>query len=107
MMYKNWPTFDELRKMAEHSPERLEEFREREIERLITNAPKEIRRRLRGIQFQVNCQREIHKSPLGACVAISQMMRDSLAELNSALNHEVSTQAYSESSQNNVVPFAG
>lgn len=107
MIYKNWPSFDELKKMAEHSPEQLEEFRQQEIESLISNAPKDIRRRLRGIQFQINCQRQIHKTPLGACLAISRMMRDSLVELNSALNHDVSTQSYTESRQDNIVPFAG
>lgn len=86
-MYKTeWPSFDELKRWAEHSPERLEAFRSQEIEAIISSAPEHLQRRLRGLQFQVNCQRQLHKSPMGSCIAISKMMHQSLNRLQEALS---------------------
>ncbi|WP_185231497.1 DUF3135 domain-containing protein [Teredinibacter franksiae] len=82
------PNFDQLIRLAEHQPEALEAFRKREIEALIDSAPESYQRRLRGLQFQVDAQRQIHKTPMGACVAISKMMHDSLNQLNHYLNAE-------------------
>lgn len=83
---KNWPSVEELMRMAETDPEGLEKFRQREIESLIEDAPEKYQRRLRGLQFQVDCQRELASNPISSCIAISKMMRDSLLELNKALN---------------------
>lgn len=111
-MSKNWPSFDELKKLAERSPEKLEEFRMREVEAIISQAPERVRQRLRGLQFQVNCQIRLHKSPMGSCIAISKMMHDSLHKLNAALHGQAHSEHFpqAESSQglpSNVVPFAG
>ncbi len=108
MVSKEWPSFDELRRLAEQSPERLEAFRTKEIEALIARAPEHLKRRLRGLQFQVNCQRQIHKSPLGSCIAISKMMHDSIAKLQAVLNGsytQPSYDSYNERQQSNVIPF--
>lgn len=37
--------------------------------------------RLNGLQFQINMIRRKHKSPMGACIAISEMMMDKLYQL--------------------------
>lgn len=105
MVRKEWPSFDEMKHMAETSPERLEAFRVNEIEALIAQAPEEFRRRLHGLQFQVNCQRRLHKSPMGSCVAISRMMHESLLRLQSVLHGR--QVAAEDTYSNNVVPFAG
>lgn len=86
MFTSNWPSFDELKKIAQEDPEALERFRQQQVDAIIENAPAHIQRRLRGIQFQVNCRRRLHKSALGSCISISKMMQESLQELNQALN---------------------
>ena len=108
-MYDNWPSFDELLDIARKSPEQLEVIREQEVDNLIQNAPKEMRRRLKGIQFQVNCQRQLHKTSMGACVAISNMMHESLGKLNRVLNSYVEDSADSaeQHQRSNVVSFPG
>lgn len=88
-MTTRWPSFDELKQLAEHSPEKLEQLRSDEIERVIARAPETMKRRLRGLQFQIDCQRRLHKNPLASCIAISRMMRDSLQQLNAALQGDM------------------
>ncbi len=104
-MSTHWPTFDELMALAEKSPDKLEEYRLREISRIIDSAPERLRKRLHGLQFQINCQIELHSTPLGACMAISKMMHESLAKLNDALNgsHQRTPKNIE---RNNIVPFA-
>lgn len=108
-MYDNWPNFDELLDIARKSPEQLEVLRKQEVDNLIQNAPKEMRRRLKGIQFQVNCQRQLHESSMGACVAISNMMHESLGKLNRVLNSyaDDSANAGEHDHRSNVVSFPG
>lgn len=40
------------------------------------------RRRLTGLQFRIDMLRRRHKSPLGACIALSQMMMDEVHKLS-------------------------
>lgn len=105
-----WPSFDQLIKMAETHPEALEQFRQREVEALIDSAPDDIQRRLRGLQFQIDCQRRIHPTPIGACVAISRMMHESVARLHQVLNGTLHPQNESNERQDKatsgeVIPF--
>ncbi|WP_018277650.1 DUF3135 domain-containing protein [Teredinibacter turnerae] len=81
----DWPSFERLFHMAEHEPEALEAFRQQEVAAIIDSAPEEMQRRLRGLQFQIDCQRELHQTPVGVCMAISQMMHESLGKLQSAM----------------------
>lgn len=106
-MYRVWPNFEELKHLAKESPEQLDEFLSREVEALIDSAPEEIRARLRGLQFQVDSQRRIHKSPLGSCVAISKMMHESLSRLQSVLNDTLTSTTLERSKADNIIPFAG
>ena len=79
--------FDKLSKLFKTDPEKFEEFRKREIEKVIQSAPERTQKRLRGIQFQVDAKREIHKNaPYKACMEISNMMHDSFDELRNYLN---------------------
>jgi len=84
-MQSEWPAVDELIALAKESPAQLEAFRRSEVERLIASAPESIQRRLRGLQFQIDCKRRLHSSPMGACIELSQMMFDSVSQLNNAL----------------------
>lgn len=79
--------FDYLKELAVSNPTEFEKVRANEIEKLIQSANEDTQRRLRGIQFQVDAQRKIHKdSPMGACVAISKMMHQSFEGLRCELN---------------------
>ena len=79
------PDFDTLKDLAEHSPEKLEQILRANIAEIYANAPEKHIRRLRGLQFQIDAQRKLSKSPMESCVRISRMMHDSFSELNTAL----------------------
>lgn len=85
-MNRRHSRIDHLFELAKNDPEELERFRQREIEALIASAPAHLQRRLRGLQFQVDCKRRLHPTPMGACVAISQMMLLSMEKLHNALH---------------------
>jgi hypothetical protein len=87
----HFPNIDELIELARTNPEELERIRNREIETLITGAPEHLQGRLRGLQFQVDCQRKLHRNPMGACLAISQMMFASVHKLNDILTGDRGT----------------
>ena len=83
----DFPTFDELLKLAQENPEKLEAYRQEQVEKLISQAPEGSQRRLRGLQFQIDAQRQIHhESPMGSCMSISKMMQESFTELRTGLN---------------------
>jgi len=80
------PSFDDLMKMAQDNPEQLEELRQQLCDQVIASAPEVHRRRLRGLQFQIDMQRRRAKNPMAACMKISGMMHESFGELRDALN---------------------
>jgi hypothetical protein len=79
------PTFDTLRYLAEHDPERLEHLRQALTDLLISRSPEESRQRLRGLQFQVNARITLAPNPVAACIAVSSMMHDTLDMLQQVL----------------------
>lgn len=92
-MFEDWPSFEELMKIANEHPERLEAFRQRKVDEVINSAPDNMKRRLRGLQFQIDCQRQLQKTPMASCLTICSMMCDSLHKLNEALNGTHNTQS--------------
>ncbi len=102
-----WPDFEELRYLAENSPDKLENLRQRQVQAIIDRAPAAYRRRLRGLQFQIDCQRKLHSTPLGSCIAISKMMHESLQRLNAAFHGEDERALARVAPADNVIPFAG
>ncbi len=104
------PTHDQLAALAEKNPERLEELREIWVNEIIDSAPAELRRRLRGLQFQIDCKRKMHSNPMGACVEISKMMYDSLHKLNRIMNGKTDSNTHINTSDTATVlafPTAG
>jgi len=85
-MQSTLPEFDTLVALARKDPARLEALRVQLCEELIASAPEATQRRLRGLQFQIDAQRRLTKTPLQACQKISEMMHDSFAELRATLN---------------------
>ena len=76
------PAFDILLDMARNDPKGLENLRQDLVERIINGAPTELaQKRLRGVQFRVDMERERAKTPLSATIRISELMCQSLAEL--------------------------
>lgn len=82
------PGFDELKKLAEQDPDKLEALRQQWVEETISDAPEKFQRRLRGLQFQIDMEREKAKNPVSACVRVSKMMHDSLAKLYETITQE-------------------
>jgi len=80
------PDFDSLAKMAKQNPQEFEALREKLVEQAIASAKESNQRRLRGLQFQIDMTRQKAKTPLAACIQISSLMHDSLAELRDYLN---------------------
>jgi hypothetical protein len=82
--------FDYLSKLYKTDPVKFEELRAQEIEKVIQSASTQGQRRLRGLQFQIDAKRKIHKdSPIGASIAISKMMHESFESLRFHLNQAV------------------
>ena len=79
------PPIDDLIEMGKNDPEQLERLRLQLIEDLIKSSPEHTRRRLRGIQFQVDMEVQKHQSQMGRCIAISRMMHEQLLQLQQAL----------------------
>lgn len=84
-MSHEWPGIDYLMSLAKTNPDALEAFRKSEVEKLIQRAPESLQRRLRGLQFQIDCKRQLHRSSMGACLELSRMMQESIQALNNAL----------------------
>lgn len=80
------PDFDELVALAQSDPEALEKLRREKVEEIIESARNAgLKRRLRGLQFKIDTKVRLSRTPLAACIALSQMMQESLNELRAAL----------------------
>ncbi len=106
-MQTEWPNVEQLIALAKTNPEALEQLRHQEIEKLIARAPEDLRRRLRGLQFQIDVKRRLHKSAMGACIELSKMMFDSVHELNDALQglHQNSTAGINKQRTAAIIPI--
>ena len=81
------PEFDKLKDLVEHSPEEVERILRANIEKIFENASEDQVRRLKGLQFKIDAQRQLAKNPVDSCLRVSRMMHDSFSELNTALNN--------------------
>lgn len=68
--------FDIWAHLAKNDPQAFEAKRLSMIEELIDQAPPALRQRLRGLQWRIDMERERCKTPLQACIRISNMMWD-------------------------------
>ncbi len=85
-MKQKLPAFDVLVDMARNDPQRLEKLRRILTEHVIAGATTEQKRkRLEGLQFRVDLERERARSPLAATIKISEMMCHSLADLHRSM----------------------
>jgi Protein of unknown function (DUF3135) len=70
--------FDRWTSLAVHDHEAFERLREEAIDDLIESAPADMRQRLRGLQWQIDHVRGKSKTPMAACIRLSNMMWDRL-----------------------------
>lgn len=73
--------FDEWMMLAKNDPEKFEEERRKRIELFFNNVPEERLQRLKGLQWQIDQTRKLAGSPMASCIAISNMMWDSVNRL--------------------------
>lgn len=96
------PDFNELLALYEANPQALEQLRKTLVNDLIDRAAPNTQARLRGLQFQIDAQRQLSSNPLGACVRMSKMMNQSFSQLVQKLNRPL---AASTSPSAKVLPF--
>jgi hypothetical protein len=70
--------FDQWSSLATLDPEAFEARRHELIEDLIRSAPLHRQPRLRGLQWRLDRIREHSRTPLAACIRISEMMWEAL-----------------------------
>jgi len=80
------PNPEELRKMAEEEPEKLDELQALLNRQIIESAPEHMRPRLEGLLFQIEGECRRHSNPLARTIALNKLMMASLMELNDILN---------------------
>ncbi len=73
--------FDHWSEIARTSPKTFEAMRTKIIRNCIDNAPQEQQKRMRGLQWQIDCLRTQSRNPLSACLKISRMMWETLRKL--------------------------
>lgn len=74
--------FKEWSELAQSDPDRFEARRNRVINEAIRRVPADRQRMLRGLQWRVDRVRELKRTPLAACIAISNMMWDTFSDLH-------------------------
>jgi len=70
--------FDEMLALAKTDPDTFEAKREAYIESFLTSIPKDKQGRLRGLQWQIDQKRQLARTPMASCIAISNLMWNSL-----------------------------
>lgn len=101
------PNFEKLREMAEKSPAELDKLQQTLTEKVITGAPEDIQHRLRGLQFRVEMEKSLSKTPLARCLKLSQMMHESFDQLRSLLNDMTTADSYqaTPTTAADIIPF--
>ncbi|MFG0835418.1 DUF3135 domain-containing protein [Aeromonas bivalvium] len=80
------PDFDTLKRLAASEPQLLETLLYEQIEAVIASAGPDQQRRLRGLQFQVDCQRRLAKNPIDSCIRIVNMMQETFFLMHCEMN---------------------
>lgn len=78
---------DHLAKLAQTKPQVVERYLRCKVNQIINRARPENRLHLQQLQFRIDAIRYRSKTPLAACIKISQMMHDELWCLRQALNN--------------------
>lgn len=79
--------FDAWARLAREAPEAFEAARLAAVRAVIDSAPEHLRRRLEGLQWQLDRVREQAGSPLGACLRMSKLMWESVLGDSGLVSH--------------------
>lgn len=79
--------FDYWLQLAQDDPERFESLRSATLESHISKAPEAQQNRLRCLQWRIDRMRENAKTPMAACINISNLMWDSAQHLVLSCQH--------------------
>jgi uncharacterized protein DUF3135 len=79
--------FDEMVRLAKEDPDAYENKREKMIQEVIDNTSPEVKRRMEGLQWQIDQIRSTSANPMQSCLRISQMMWDSVLSDDGLLDH--------------------
>lgn len=79
--------FDEWVRLAREDPDAYEDLRKQLIQEVIDNTSPEIKRRLQGLQWQIDQIRSTSANPMASCLRISQMMWDSVLGDHGLIEH--------------------
>ncbi len=74
--------FDTMMNLAKNNPEEFEALRQTLINNFIESLPEENQHRMKCLQWRIDRTREQSKTPLAACMALTEMMWDSFEQLN-------------------------
>ncbi len=80
------PSFNELVQLAQQDPQALESLRLHACEQLIQAATPEEQRKLRGLQFKIDMERQRSKSTTSICIRLSEKMHTAFTQLKSVLS---------------------
>lgn len=76
--------FDQWSELARHDPAEFDRRRLAAIDEVMTGAL--ARRSLRGLQWRIDAERRLARTPLNACIRLSAMMWESFLALEHALD---------------------
>jgi hypothetical protein len=76
--------FEAWAALAREDPEQFERRRAEEIRKVIDARP-DLRHRLEGLQFRIDAERKLARTPLKACLRISTLMWNSFYDLKREL----------------------
>ncbi len=74
--------FDSMMNLAKNSPDEFELRRQQLINNFIAGLPEDKRHRMECLQWRIDRTREQAKTPLAACMALTEMMWESFEQLN-------------------------
>ncbi len=72
--------------LAKTNPEAFESMRQKYLGELIEQAPGQFKRRMEGLQWQIDLVRDRSPNPMASCLRISQMMWSSVTGENGLLD---------------------
>ena len=79
--------FDYWVKLAKEDPDAYEDMRKKVIQDVIDNSSPRIKRRLEGLQWQIDQIRSSSTNPMSSCLRISQIMWDKVLGDDGLLEH--------------------
>jgi Protein of unknown function (DUF3135) len=100
------PAFEVLAELGRRDPKALQALGRLLTDDVIRQAPRlASRRRLEGLKFRIEMERQRAPNPLAACARLSQLMFQSLSELHTVLNEPDGYRKRIEPSSGTVLGF--